>query len=195
VEPDGSLPCSQQPAIGPYPEPDESSPHLLLPISVKSILISFQLYLVLPSGLYLSGFSTKILYAFFISTMRATYPSHLILLDLITLIQVIEFVRYWFIFHILGNVKSYGVDDQSSDPAMGVYVSYSLPRPYLLKGSPSGHSDRFSRDSAAGTSNWHSPPCCSEVRNAWSFSPCSIHLCIECGLYTGVISHFSNCTE
>jgi hypothetical protein len=27
MEPEGSLPCSQQPAIGPYLEPDESSPH------------------------------------------------------------------------------------------------------------------------------------------------------------------------
>jgi hypothetical protein len=28
MEPDGSLPCSQQPAIGSYPVPDVSSPHL-----------------------------------------------------------------------------------------------------------------------------------------------------------------------
>jgi hypothetical protein len=27
MEPEGSLPCSQQPAIGPHPEPDASSPH------------------------------------------------------------------------------------------------------------------------------------------------------------------------
>jgi hypothetical protein len=27
MEPEGSLLCSQQPAIGPYPEADESSPH------------------------------------------------------------------------------------------------------------------------------------------------------------------------
>jgi hypothetical protein len=26
MEPVGSLPCSQQPSIGPYSEPDESSP-------------------------------------------------------------------------------------------------------------------------------------------------------------------------
>jgi hypothetical protein len=28
MEPEGSLPCSQEPAAGPYPEPDESSGHL-----------------------------------------------------------------------------------------------------------------------------------------------------------------------
>jgi hypothetical protein len=28
METEGSLPRSQEPAIGPYPEPDESSPHL-----------------------------------------------------------------------------------------------------------------------------------------------------------------------
>jgi hypothetical protein len=42
--PEDSLPCSQEPITGPYPEPDESSPHL-------------------PSVLFPSGFPTKILYA------------------------------------------------------------------------------------------------------------------------------------
>jgi len=28
MKPEGSEPCSKQPATGPYPEPDASSPHL-----------------------------------------------------------------------------------------------------------------------------------------------------------------------
>jgi hypothetical protein len=56
------------------------------PISLWSIEISYHLQLGLPSGLFPSGFSTKILYPFIISPISAKYPAHLILLDLITLI-------------------------------------------------------------------------------------------------------------
>jgi len=41
----------------------------------------------LPSDLFPSGIQTKIMYTFLISAMRATFLTHLILRDLITLIM------------------------------------------------------------------------------------------------------------
>ena len=57
----------------------------LLPNSWRFILIlSIHLCLGLPTGLLLSGFSSKTLYTPLSSTIRATCPAHLILLDFIT---------------------------------------------------------------------------------------------------------------
>jgi hypothetical protein len=61
MEPEGSLPCSQEPSTGPYPEPDQSNPSQ--PISLRSILLlSRYLRLGLPSGLFPSGFPINIIY-------------------------------------------------------------------------------------------------------------------------------------
>jgi hypothetical protein len=38
MEPEGSLPCSQEPSTGPYPEPDQSSPyHTILSLYIISL--------------------------------------------------------------------------------------------------------------------------------------------------------------
>jgi hypothetical protein len=91
MELEGSLPFSQKPSTGPYSEPDRSSPYHPIPSYLRSILIlSIHLRLCLPSGLFPSGFPTDILYASLFSPIRATCPTHLILLDLIILIMLGE---------------------------------------------------------------------------------------------------------
>jgi hypothetical protein len=88
-EPEVSLSC------GPYPEPDRSSPHTILPYLYKIILISStHLCLGLPSGLFLSGFSTNILQGFLLGPIRATCPAHRILHDFIILLMSGEEYNY-----------------------------------------------------------------------------------------------------
>jgi len=67
MEQEGLLTCSQQPANGPHPEPDPSSPHLpaLLPI----LKVFSHQRLALPSSLLLSGYPTIILYLFLTSSV------------------------------------------------------------------------------------------------------------------------------
>jgi hypothetical protein len=68
MEPEGSLPCSQEPSTGSYPEPDQPNPYHLIPSLLRSILIvSTHLRFGFPSGLLPYGFATNILYAFLFS--------------------------------------------------------------------------------------------------------------------------------
>jgi hypothetical protein len=59
MEPEGSLPSSQQPSTGPYPEPHQSSPYhpVLAEIHFNIILRRLRF----PSGLFRSTFPTKII--------------------------------------------------------------------------------------------------------------------------------------
>jgi hypothetical protein len=73
MEHEGSLPCSQEPSTGPYPEPDQCNAYHPL----RSILVlSTHLRLGIPSDLFPSGFLINILCAFLFSPIRATCPAH-----------------------------------------------------------------------------------------------------------------------
>jgi hypothetical protein len=84
MEPEGSLPCSQEPSCCSYPEPDESSPYHP---TLRSILILLShLRLGLPNGLSPPSFCTKTLYAFIFLPIRTTFHPYLILCDFILLL-------------------------------------------------------------------------------------------------------------
>jgi hypothetical protein len=74
MEPECPLPCSEEPATGPYPEPDESSPHT--PSSFSKIILTlptFQVFLVAPPlQVFLPELRVQS------SHMRTTCPANLI---------------------------------------------------------------------------------------------------------------------
>ena len=82
MEPNGSFPCLQEPAICPYSEPDQStpcSPSYFLEINPNII---FPYMPGFSKGLFPLGFPHKTLYAPVLSSIHAMCSTHLILIDL-----------------------------------------------------------------------------------------------------------------
>jgi hypothetical protein len=76
MEPECSLPCSQEPFTSPYPESAESSPYHPHSISLRSMLIlSSYLCLYLLSDLFPSGFPMKTLHALLSHPCYMSCPS------------------------------------------------------------------------------------------------------------------------
>jgi hypothetical protein len=109
MEPEGSLPCPQEPSNGPYPEPDRSTPyHPILSLLRSIMILSTHPRLGLPSGRFPSGFPTNILYGFLFSPFRATCYAHVIVLGFIILITYLAKIKSYETPHyaVLSNLPS-----------------------------------------------------------------------------------------
>jgi hypothetical protein len=73
MEPQESLPCSQEAAIGHFPKPDDSSSHSYF------LKIHFNIIHPCLNHLFPPGFATTTLYTFMFLPMPAICPVHIVL--------------------------------------------------------------------------------------------------------------------
>jgi hypothetical protein len=88
IVPEGLLECSQGPCTGPYPEPEQSSPHNLFPSPQDPKQYYLPIILCLPSDPIPSGFPSNIFR--FLFDIHATCLVNLILINFIVLIILDE---------------------------------------------------------------------------------------------------------
>jgi hypothetical protein len=111
MEPEGSLPYSQEPATGHCPEPFESTSQLPTVFLRSALILSSHLCLRRLSALPFRFSDKKKLCTFLISPKSATRSAYLILLDLISLIILGEAA------HVLRTEHGLRCSDLESDIA------------------------------------------------------------------------------
>jgi len=90
MEEEVSLSCPYESATGHYSEPDELIPRpYTLPLRSVPIIF-FRMCLGVQNGLFLSGFSTKILYSFLICHMHDICAFYISIFDSITIMLFAE---------------------------------------------------------------------------------------------------------
>jgi hypothetical protein len=91
----GSLPCSQVPSTGPYPESGELSPYHPIQCCYNPFCIIFPPTFGVLSSLFLSGFSHQNPACISLLPMHATFPAYLIPRDLVILIILGKEYTLW----------------------------------------------------------------------------------------------------
>ena len=76
-----SLLCSKEPSTCPFPDSEQYSPRPNHVSWISVTILSTNLHLGLQSGLFPIGFPTKTQFASLVTSIRATYPAHLIFHD------------------------------------------------------------------------------------------------------------------
>lgn len=76
-----------EPATRPYLEPGRSNPYI--PITI--LILSSHLHKGLPTGLFQTSFVIKALYLFITAVIRAAFPAHLILKEIILELFNVQF--------------------------------------------------------------------------------------------------------
>jgi hypothetical protein len=146
MEPEGSLTHSQEPSIGPFPEPDQSSPSQPIPshLSKISLILSTHLRLGLPSVIFLSVFLTNNLYAFlfspFVLHTQLISPSFTWSLYLYLAKNTSYYAARYAVFFTLPSLQTSSVQIFSSatfSQMPSVYVASLMPETkYMLVGVP-----------------------------------------------------------